>query len=114
MAPGQTGGQQNRVKAGGWAGLVKAGCRARGRGLVQFPRSFVLKCAWRGSAHAPTIVPEASTPQVVIPTGQDDGLIFQLVLLQGGVWVGGLSESRAGGGGAPGPASADGSPNLAL
>lgn len=57
---------------------MKAGCRARGRGLVQFPRSFVLKCAWRGSAHAPTIVPEASIPQVVTPTGQDDGCDFSV------------------------------------
>lgn len=45
---------------------------------MQFPRSFVLKCAWRGSAHAPTIVPEASVPQVVTPTGQDDGYDFSV------------------------------------
>lgn len=38
----------------------------------------MLKCAWRGSAHAPTIVPEASVPQVVTPTGQDDGYDFSV------------------------------------
>lgn len=38
----------------------------------------MLKCAWRGSAHAPTIVPEASIPQVVTPTGQDDGYNFSV------------------------------------
>lgn len=67
---------------------MKAGCRARGRGLVQFPRSFVLKCAWRGSAHDPTIVPEASIPKSSPPLARTTAVIFQLVLLQG-VWVGG-------------------------
>lgn len=38
----------------------------------------MLKCAWRGSAHAPTLVPEASIPQVVTPTGQDDGCNFSV------------------------------------
>lgn len=36
------------LRRSGWAGLVKAGCRARGRGLVQFPRSFVLKVCLAG------------------------------------------------------------------
>lgn len=38
----------------------------------------MLKCAWRGSARAPTRVPEASIPQVVTPTGQDDGCDFSV------------------------------------
>lgn len=39
----------------------------------------MLKCARRGSAHAPTVVPEASIPpSPVTPTGQDDSYSFSV------------------------------------
>lgn len=67
------------LRRSGWAGLAEAERRARGRGLVQFPRRFVLKCAWRGSALTPAVVPEASTPpSPVVPSGQDDSCDFSV------------------------------------
>lgn len=63
-----------------WVGRAgKSWAQSWGRGLVQFPRSFVLKCARRGSALTPAIVPEASIPpSPVAPTGQDDGCNFSV------------------------------------
>ena len=85
------------LRRSGWAGLAEAERRARGRGLVQFPRRFVLKCAWRGSALTPAVVPEASTPQVQLsPLARMTAVIFQLVLLRGGVWVVGRGLSPQG------------------
>ena len=77
------------LRRSGWARLAEAERRARGRGLVQFPRRFVLKCARRGFSPCPRCSPRGlNPPSLVSPhPARTTAVIFQLVLLRGGVWV---------------------------